>query len=255
MNDGRVRLVRGAKENNSRPAIDPLFRTAARAYGSRLVGIVLSGSLDDGTAGLLAVKKRGGITVVQEPSDAMYPDMPRNAMEAVPVDYCVSRRDIAPLFVRICKEPARKIAAPVSDSMEKETQIEALDMSTIEDERKPGTPSVFGCPECGGTLWELQDGELLRFRCRVGHAYGADGLYEAQSEGLDKALWSAFRALNENAALARRLASRARKNKRDPAAESFEQRAQAAEEQARLIHDLLLSGKISGAAEEAPEDR
>jgi two-component system chemotaxis response regulator CheB len=250
LSDGRIRLVRGPKENNSRPAIDPLFRTAARVYDSRVIGVVLSGSLDDGTAGLLAVKTRGGIAVVQDPSDTLFPDMPRNAMEAVKVNHCVPKSDIARLLVRLSGEPAKKEqAAAVSDDMRKETEIEAMDMSTIEDRDKPGTPSVFGCPECGGTLWELNDGELLRFRCRVGHAYGPDGLFAAQSEGHDKALWSAFRALEENAALARRLAERARNNKHNSAAEKFEQRARATEEQAKLIHDSLLSGKISGTPE------
>jgi two-component system, chemotaxis family, protein-glutamate methylesterase/glutaminase len=244
LRNGTIRLVRGPKENNVRPAIDATFRTAARAYGPRVVGVVLSGALDDGTAGLAAIKERGGVTVVQDPTDALFPDMPRNAMEAMKVDYCLPTREIAPVLVRLAHEPLKDEAAPpVPDEMEKESEIEAMDMDRIEDEEKPGIPSVFGCPECGGVLWELRDGELLRFRCRVGHAFGAEGLLSAQSESLDTALWSAFRALEENAALCRRLAKQARQNLRTNSAKIFDERAKAVEGQAQVIRDLLLTEK------------
>src|SRR5215475_5875224 len=249
---GTIRIVRGPKENNARPAVDATFRTAARAYGPRVVGVVLSGALDDGTAGLAAIKERGGITVVQDPGDALFPDMPRNAMEAVKVDYCLPTREIASLLVRLALEPVKGEAAlPVPEEMQKESEIEAMDMATIEDEEKPGTPSVFGCPECGGVLWELQEGELLRFRCRVGHAYGAEGLFAAQSESLDTALWSAFRALEENASLARRLAEQAKKNQRTHSAKMFERRAKEVEGQADVIRQLLLTNVQNSA--EKPE--
>jgi two-component system, chemotaxis family, protein-glutamate methylesterase/glutaminase len=237
-----IRLVRGPKENNFRPAIDATFRTAARVYGPRVVGVVLSGALDDGTAGLAAIKERGGTAVVQDPQDALFPDMPHNALEVVKVDYCLRAREIAPLLVRLAHEPVKEEGAPpLPEEMKRESEIEAMNMDTIEDEEKPGTPSVFGCPECGGVLWELQDGELLRFRCRVGHAYGAEGLLSAQSESLDTALWSAFRALEENAALCRRLAEQARQNQRTNSAKMFEERAKAVESQAEVIRQLLLT--------------
>jgi two-component system chemotaxis response regulator CheB len=167
--------------------------------------------------------------------------MPRNALEHVRVDYCVPAQEIAPLLVRLADEPVQaEAAAPVPEQMEKEAEIEEMDMAAIEDEEKPGTPSVFGCPECGGVLWELRDEELLRFRCRVGHAFGAEGLLAAQSESLDTALWSAFRAPEENAALVRRLAEQARQNQRINSARMFEERAKTAEQQADAIRQVLL---------------
>jgi two-component system chemotaxis response regulator CheB len=242
---GYVRVLRGPRENNHRPAIDPLFRSAARFYGPRAIGIVLSGALDDGAAGLLSIKSRGGKAVVQDPKDALFRDMPGAALAVVPVDHCAPKSEIARLIVKLTQEiiPDEQ-GATVADQMKKETDVAALSTDTIEDEDKPGKASVYGCPECGGILWEMQEGEWLRFRCRVGHAFSADGLLRTQAEGLESALWHSFRLLHENAALAKRLAERARGNKHDLVAEKFEMRAQLAEEQAELIRGLLVSGKL-----------
>jgi len=208
---------------------------------------VLSGALDDGAAGLHAIKERGGVAVVQDPADALFPDMPRNAMEATEVDHCVPKNEIAALLERLTGEAVDQDAAPpVPEDMDKEIKHEAMDMSTIDDEDKPGTPSVYGCPDCGGVLWEMKDGEWLRFRCRVGHGYSAEGLLSAQTDGLDAALWSAFRSLEENASLARRLAERSRGSKRDALAKKFDERAEAAERQAETIKKVLLSEKLAG---------
>ncbi len=253
LGDGGIKVVRGPKENHSRPAIDPLFRSASQTYGPRVIGIVLSGSLDDGAAGLFAIKNRGGIAIVQDPKDAIWPDMPRAALAAVSVDFCVSKKEIAPLIHQLSQNPRPngngKGETGADKDVEKEIAIAAFNPSAIEEDDKPGTPSVYGCPDCGGTLWELQDDRWLRFRCRVGHAYSADGLLGSKSENLEKALWSAFRGLEESAALARRLAERARSNNHDPAAEKFEIRARTAEEEARLIRELLMSAQRQSGAE------
>ncbi|HEY1373385.1 MAG TPA: chemotaxis protein CheB [Candidatus Binatia bacterium] len=241
--NGQIRLVRGPKENNTRPAIDPTFRTAARVYGPRVVGVILSGSLDDGAAGLHAIKARGGVTIAQDPQDALFPDMPQNAISSVNIDHILRKIDIAPLLDRLAREPVEISAPGVPEMMEKETDIEAMTIPT--EEEKPGTPSAYGCPECGGVLWELHDGEMLRFRCRVGHGYSAEGLLSEQSEQLDVALWSAFRALEENASLARRLAERAKHHGNKMLINRFEERARNASEQADAIKKLLQSGKMS----------
>lgn len=247
---GFIRLVRGPKENHCRPAVDPLFRTAARAYGPRVVGVVLSGSLSDGAAGLSAVKERGGVVVVQDPADASFPDMPRAAIEYIKIDHVLPLSDIVPLLIRLAHEPvAEEGVTPVSSKMAKESDLAEFDLATIEDQEKPGTPSVFSCPECGGTLWELQDAELLRFRCRTGHAFSADSLLTTQAEALEGALWTALRALEENAALARRMAARAHERNLDFAAASFEERVRTIEQQAALVRQVLLNDKTSKTAE------
>jgi two-component system chemotaxis response regulator CheB len=243
---GYVRVVRGPKENHCRPAIDPLFRSAAYTYGPRVIAVLLSGNLGDGTAGLLAVKKRGGLAVVQDPKDAVFPDMPRNALQYVTADYVLPLADIAPLLGRLAGEPApvgKEEIGPEVGHIPDDTAFVEIDMNAIEAENRSGTPSVFGCPDCGGTLWELEEGELLRFRCRVGHAFSAESLLAVQSEALEDALWSAFRALEENASLARRMAVRMRERNLGLAAASFEEKAQDAEQRAAVIRQILLHGE------------
>jgi two-component system chemotaxis response regulator CheB len=241
---GHVRVARGPRENGARPAVDPLFRTAARFYGSRVIGVVLSGALDDGTAGLQAVKRRGGIAVVQDPQDALYPGMPRSAMEQVTVDHVLPMAEIPALLARLAREPAAVGGAvEVSNEMEIETDMAELEMDAVQRHERPGAPAGFGCPECGGALWELREGEMLHFRCRVGHAWSAGTLLAAQSDALEVALWTALRALEESAALSQRVVERLRTRGSVGAATRFEAQARDAAERAALIRDVLLQGE------------
>lgn len=246
---GYVRLVRGPRENSHRPAIDPLFRTAARAYGPQVVGVVLSGVLDDGTAGLLAVKPQGGVAVVQDPKSALYAGMPESAIANVRVDYILSLADLAPTLVDLAAKPVIEGVKAVSEEMESETDMAELDLAALQRHERPGTPSGFGCPECGGALWELREGDLIRFRCRIGHALSAESLLAEQSDGMESALWSALRALEESAALADRLADRAYKRNHPLTAERFAARAQDAAESAALIRQALLKSEATATTE------
>jgi two-component system, chemotaxis family, protein-glutamate methylesterase/glutaminase len=239
---GHLRLTRGPRENGHRPAVDPLFRTAARSYGHRVVGVVLSGTLDDGTAGLAAIKQRGGATIVQDPEDALYPGMPRSAVETVAVDYCLPVSAIGERLVRVTREPLEVPKGnAMSNDMEFESQMAAFDMDAIEDEDRPGLPSVFACPDCGGTLWEINQGEVTRFRCRVGHAWTANGLLARQSEGVETALWTALRALEERAVLCNRLADRMQKRGLQISATRFEKQAAVSRRRALVLRQILVS--------------
>jgi len=241
---GHVHVVRGPRENRHRPALDPLFRSAAHAYGPRVVGVVLTGALDDGTAGLLAVKRRGGIAVVQDPDEALYPGMPRSALANVAVDYTLPLSAIGPFLARLAREPAAEEGAyPVPEDMEMEAKLVGMDMATMNGSERAGKTSPFSCPECGGVLWELQDGELLRFRCRVGHAFSVDSILAEQSDVLEEALWAALKTLEESASLSRHLASQARKRGQSHVAERFEERLRRAERHAALIRQLLIKGE------------
>lgn len=233
-----VRVVQGPRENSSRPAIDPLFRSAALAYGQRVIGVVLTGLLDDGTAGLYSIKQQGGLAVIQDPLDAMFGDMPRNALEKVAVDYVLPLADIPAALARLTREEIGVEAHAVPDRLILENQIAE---GVMEDFSTVGTPSIFSCPECGGVLQEIREGEPLRYRCQVGHAYTAKTLADGQAERLEEALWSALRMLEERANLDRRIAEDARRRAITEIIGHFEARALEAEQSAEVIREILMN--------------
>jgi two-component system chemotaxis response regulator CheB len=247
LEDGRVLLTRGPKENRNRPAADALMRSAALEHGPRCVGVVLSGALSDGTAGLGAIKRRGGVAVVQDPADAIFPSMPRSALEHVEVDHALPARQIGPLLDALAREEAPEEGDyPVPDDMELEVRMAKLDPDTAESVRKLGTLSSYTCPECEGPLWELRnDDGLLRFRCRVGHAYAAEDMLEEKLETLEGALWAALNILKESAEFSRRLAGDSRNRGQERAAARFEERAENAERRAALIGRALSEMKVN----------
>jgi two-component system chemotaxis response regulator CheB len=235
----RIMLTRGPHENGLRPAIDVLFRSAARAQGSRNIGVVLSGVLDDGTAGLTAIAARGGVTVVQDPQDALYPGMPASAIEHVDIDHVVPISEMAALLVRLCKEELVELERPVPPLMAIEADTALMDGEAINQPDRPGRPSGFSCPDCSGVLWEIHDGTLVRYRCRVGHAWSAESLLGEQSEQLDSAMWMALRGLEEKAALARTLGERAIERGSQLTAARFGEQADDSTRAASLIRSML----------------
>src|SRR4051794_8885948 len=200
-----IRLTHGPRENGHRPALDPLFRSAARAYGERVVGVVLSGSLDDGTAGLRLIKRMGGATVAQEPGDALYPSMPQNALVNGAAEHVAPISAMPGLLCEVIDSPIEVFPRAVADPEDGEP----AEPDRSDDDPRAGTLTGLTCPECGGALWEHLDNDgYVRFKCHVGHAYSPDSLEIAQSGQLETALWSALRALQERGDLFRRLARR-----------------------------------------------
>lgn len=242
VDDDGARLTRGPRENGHRPAVDPLFRSAARAHGNRVVGVVLSGALDDGSAGLGAIKFRHGVTVVQDPDEALYDAMPRNAIEAAAPDHVLPLAGIAALLGRLAREEPAEPVAPVGPELRLETDMTALDPDVVHADDRPGQPSPFSCPDCSGVLFELQEGRLHRFRCRVSHACPRTGVAARQAHGLEGALWAALRSLEEKTALTRRLAERAVQRGARLSAERFWMHADDDERRAELIREVLLAG-------------
>ena len=236
-----MRLYRGPRENGNRPAVDPMFRSTALAYGPRVIGVILSGSLDDGTSGLLAIKRRGGLAVAQDPDDAMFPSMPQSAIDHVEIDRIAKLDRLAAVLCELAQRPPAREETVASDDAEKETQYAKIDLTRIEDSAEhPGVLAPFGCPDCGGTLWELREGKLVRFRCRVGHAWTSEALVASQAETLDAALWTALRALEESSSLSQQLSDRAQSRGNSRLAERLSDNATLATRRADIIRDVLL---------------
>ncbi|HKG13396.1 MAG TPA: chemotaxis protein CheB [Pyrinomonadaceae bacterium] len=239
---GYVRVTRGPRENRFRPAIDPLFRSAAAAFGPRVVGVILTGWLDDGTAGLWAVKERGGAAVVQHPDDAFAPAMPLNAIKHVEVDHVVPLKEIAPLLVRMTEAPAAEEGArPVSEEMETEVKIAREDNALESGIMKWGEPSVYACPECHGVLLQLKEGGNTRFRCHTGHAYSVDSLLADITEKTEESLWSAIRAIEEGVLLMRDLAKHFGDRHDGTDAEALLRKADESQQRADLVRRAVMN--------------
>lgn len=234
----QIRLTSGAKESGFRPAIDPLFRTAAKACGSRVIGVILSGALDDGVYGLREIKARDGLTIVQDPDDAEISIMPRAALAHVDVDYVLPAAAIAPLLLR---ETVPRQGEPTTgeDAENDDPQLPGNKVDIARMNAELGPPSGLTCPDCGGALWQIEDGSLVRFQCHVGHHYSAESLAMHQDESVEQALWSAVRALEERAELRRRMASQTEAAGLAAVAESFATQARVAEEEADRIRSVL----------------
>ena len=252
-----LRLVRGPRENRSRPAVDPLFRSAALEFGSRVIGVILSGALDDGTGGLWTVKDRGGIAVVQEPEDAAVSSMPSSAQAEVEVDYVAPAHELGPLLGRLAHEPASARPAESiqpTDELEREVGITAMDEETHLRRERYGRPSRFACPDCGGVMWDLTGKGPLRFRCEVGHAHSAATLAETQTEAVEAAMWAALRALEDKAELARWRGQAATTRGQPARAEHFVADEQAAQQHATALRALLrMDGRTSIRVRLTPE--
>jgi len=202
---GVVRLTRGPKEHHARPAIDPLFRSAALHCGPRAVGVVLTGMLDDGSAGLRAIKDCGGITVVQDPADAHEPSMPQSAMAAVQVDHVTPLHGMGRLLFELAQPRTQVPGYKAPATLRREYAVAAGER-TVENLKAIGDPSMFTCPDCGGVLFELRDKRPVRYRCHTGHAFSARSLAATQEQVTDVALWTGLRALQEKESILRRLA-------------------------------------------------
>jgi two-component system, chemotaxis family, protein-glutamate methylesterase/glutaminase len=253
---GHVLIRKGPKENRTRPAADPLFRSAAVAYGPRVVGMVLTGTLDDGTAGLLAVKRCGGVAVVQNPDDAAWPDMPRHAMRKVTVDFCLPLEALSTLVARLSREPAGP-RVPIPQEIELEAHIAEQEMIAMIEEHSgnslSGKPSMLTCPDCGGALMEVEDGPLLRFRCHVGHAYSPATLVEAQGEAFEQALWMALRTHNERIKLFARMMESAEAQGKPRTAAKWSEAMSEAQGHVDVLRSILTTRPPSNGEASLPE--
>ncbi len=262
VNNGSMRVVRGPQENRFRPAINALFRSAARAYGSRVVGVVLTGYLDDGTVGLQAIKKRGGVAIVQDPKEAEYPSMAKSALRYVKVDYCLPLAEIPDQLAHLSKEPtADSEVYPVTEEIEIESRIAEQQMNTrefLENVETIGTRTTYTCPECNGSIWQIGVEEPLRFRCHTGHSFTSDIFLAEQTQNLENALWSAVRVMEEKVTFSRQMSERMKNHNLQSAAAKYEDHAHSLDAEVSLIRSIILNGfatkrTIAEAESEQPE--
>ncbi len=256
LDEGRVRVTRGPKENRFRPSIDALFRSAAYHYGPQVIGVVLTGLLDDGTAGMWAIKDRGGITVVQDPADAANPSMPSSVIANVKVDYTIAIAGMSALIAQLVQSlSGMNEGSAMSDHMKIEKQIAASDNALESGVMRLGVPSAYTCPECHGVLLHWEEGGRLRFRCHTGHAYGSASLLAEVTESVDRVLWNALRCLDEERMLLVQLSEHSTVRNEPATAARCEQEQLAVRERIRLVrlalleHDVLSPEKLRAGAE------
>lgn len=235
-----IQLSRGPKEHHARPAIDPLFRSVAIACGSRAIGVVLSGRLDDGTVGAQAIKRCGGIVVVQDPEDAEQSSMPASVLENVEADHCVPGAQLAETLMGLVGTP---IVAPASVPawIVREQRVSEGDADPMEELNRLGKPSEFACPDCDGVLWEIENGKPRRFRCHTGHAFSLRSLEHTQAANTNRALWSAIRALQERETLLTTLVADNRRRRNDGEVARLEAQLGEVSEQSARLHEIAVA--------------
>lgn len=234
----RLALGTGPRENNSRPAIDPMFRSAALCCGSRAIGVILTGTLGDGAAGLWAIKQAGGITIVQDPNEAAFPDMPLAALNHVEPDHLPLLADLPGLLERLAHEPVGE-PRPIAPGMKYEVDVAKGGTGSMQEMDRIGRRSVLTCPDCAGVMWEIDEGKLSRYRCHQGHAYSAEVMGVAMEESLRHALGSGLRALEERIALIRKLRKQAEERDSMLVARNWADKAHELESEANTIRNSL----------------
>jgi two-component system chemotaxis response regulator CheB len=256
--DDHILVTRGPKENRHRPSIDALFRSAAYCYREQVIGIVLSGALDDGTSGLWNIKRMGGIAITQEPTEAAFDSMPSSALAQVEIDYCLSVSKMGSLLERLIAETPEMHPNDVEEDRKKlglEVSV-ATDGDAFEKgvmDLGPLTP--FTCPECQGVLVEIKEGAHRRFRCHTGHAYSSSALLSSITDKIDESYWAVMRSLEEAAMLLEKMANDQLGKNHMKAAALFQEEAKQAREQARRLRTTVLSSKrFSGDTLQAKAD-
>jgi two-component system chemotaxis response regulator CheB len=232
----RMLVTKGARENRYRPAVDPLFRSAAVTHGCSVIGVVLTGMLDDGTAGLSAIKRCGGVTIVQDPKDAAYPEMPQSALNNVEVDHCVSISEMGRLLEDLARGPRGK-NKPIPKEIETEALIAERVLSDVAQVNGLGDQVPYNCPNCGGVLWEIGE-KRKHYRCHTGHSFTASTLLTSQSERIEETLWIALRMFEERKNLLNNMAQKEIRHRgKSPSAE----RAKETQIHIERIRDMLLA--------------
>jgi two-component system, chemotaxis family, protein-glutamate methylesterase/glutaminase len=235
-----ILVVRGPRENRYRPSVDMLFRSAAAHFKSKVIGIVMTGMLDDGTSGIEAIKKSGGISIVQDPENAEWPDMPQSALRNAKIDFHAPAEEIGKLLEKLIYEPVNENLQPPPTILI-EAEIAERYITGIENVYKIGRQIPVSCPECGGSLWEIKEGDLPHFRCHVGHTFNESGLLISQAKGMEETLWVSLRMMEERVHM---LASMREKEKNDSITSQLSERIEEVKVHISRIRNILHSNEI-----------
>ena len=236
---GRMRVTKGPREHRFRPAIDPLFRSAAQVFGPGAIGVILTGNLDDGTAGLWTIHQLGGIAIVQDPTEAMFPSMPQHALDNVTVDFMVPIDRMPSLLVELTAELPAAAPVLVPEHIDVEVNIAKEQNPRDAGWEKIGKPSPYACPDCHGVLLELEEGGRVRFRCHTGHAYSTDSLMAAMNEGIEHAVSTAVRSIEEGRLLMDEIASQLERREEHDAAARLRESSNRARRKVEVMNALL----------------
>ncbi|MCU1287302.1 MAG: chemotaxis protein CheB [Acidobacteriales bacterium] len=243
----RVRVTLGPKQNRVRPSVDQLFRSAAAAFGERVIGVVLTGYLDDGASGLAAIKEAGGVAIVQDPIDAEVPGMPAEALSRANPDYCLRLEEVPKILTSLVNGSLHGNRGEMKNKRNGKPKRQSATGARSRLRQEPGPTrdlTALTCPDCHGAIWEVRDGEVVQFECRVAHTYSPESMYDAQADSVERALWAALKNLEESVALSRRLAQYSRERDRGKAADVYERQVKDKEQHAIVLR-ALLDGKSS----------
>lgn len=243
LEDKHILIKRGPKENRFRPSIDALFRSAAYTFGSRVIGVVLTGLLDDGTSGMWSIKRQGGVGIIQEPEEALYPSMPRSVLEYVDVDYQLPISEIGPLLYQLTAQPAPtepEMPAEEADRFKTELRMAAQQYVFDSGFKKLGPPTLLTCPECHGALVSIKEGKLERFRCHTGHAFTASDLLAEISKATEDSLWNTIRGLEEAIMILEQAAKSYDEADNSMATEVIRQKIQHIKDQTGVIREIIV---------------
>jgi two-component system chemotaxis response regulator CheB len=245
LDETRVLVKKGPKENRFRPSVDALFRSAAYVYGPRVIGIILTGLLNDGTSGLWSIKRLGGISIVQDPADADYPSMPANALEYVEADHILPVTKMGALLVNLMRSKKKSLKPKIT---KRERELLKMEVVIVKQDNafemgimQMGELTPFTCPECHGVLIKLIEGKTMRFRCHTGHAFTASALLSGVTKTVEDFLWQAMRGLEETSMLLKNIGKHFTKQGHRDVADIFTHKGEATANKAKLIHDHVFT--------------
>jgi two-component system chemotaxis response regulator CheB len=241
LKENKILVGKGPMENRYRPSIDTLFRSAAASHGARVIGIILTGMLEDGAAGMMAIRRAGGVCIIQDPNEAQYPDMPKAVLNQLDPDFSVPVSQMGEVLSRVLKRKKKKSKRIPADVV-MESKIAERTQIGIDAMKELGQHSLFSCPDCGGGLWEMKANGTTHYRCHVGHSFTSEGLLIGMEYTTESALWTALRIIEERKNLLRKIEEKEKIRGNRTLATTYHKRAAELEQQIVQLKKVLFSG-------------